>query len=258
MSRHIKLLLGGSIAGLLVVSVLAGLALSGTALAQTPPAGQTKPAGLAENFISKLAATLGITEDKLRGAIKDTQTQIVDEGVQQGKITEDNANKMKERIQNSPNGFGLFGLHAPRLGGKLGPAALGKIGMNQVVSATAQILGMSATDVQTQLRSGQSQAEIAAASPSNMQRQDLINALVTQLSAAIDQHAQNSKLKADQVNKIKDQLPKLIERMVDAKHPAGAKGPRGQKDGSWFQKSGQGQGQQQRFVPGGLFGRGAA
>ena len=253
-----KLLLGGSMAGLLVATVLAGLVLSTTVLAQTPPAGDAKPARPVENFISKLAAKLGISADQLKTAIKDTEIQIVDEGVQQGKINQDRANKLKERIQNSPNGFGPFGLKPPHIPGRPFLKTIGHIGVSHVVSETAQILGMSAADVRTQLQNGHSLAEIAAASPSHMQRQDLINALVAQLSTAIDQRAGKSKLNADQVMKIKDQLPTLVGKAVDLKHPAGAKSPRGPKNSPAPQAPAQGQGQQQRFVPGNLFGRGAA
>ncbi|TAK36022.1 MAG: hypothetical protein EPO21_04245 [Chloroflexota bacterium] len=253
MNKLTKLLVGSAAAALLTTAMLAGLVLSNTVLAQTPPAGQTKPAdNPVGSFLSKLAANLGISEDKLKSAIKDTENQIIDEGVQQGKITQDKADKLKERIQNSPNRFGFFGIRGPHMGGRFGGMAPVKIGVNQVVSETAKILGMSTNDIQTQLRSGESLADIAKSK--NVDRQVLIDKLVTQLSAAIDQRVKDGKLTGEQATKLKSQLPQMVGKVVDAKHKAG-KGPWGPKNG---QNPGQGQGQPQKLTPGSLSGRGSA
>ncbi|MGB9792897.1 MAG: hypothetical protein ACPLTR_10040 [Thermacetogeniaceae bacterium] len=67
--------------------------------AQTAPAGNSpKLPAIFQSFLEKLAANLGVEQSKLVDAVKQTAKQLVDEAVQQGKLKSDQAQKIKERI----------------------------------------------------------------------------------------------------------------------------------------------------------------
>src|SRR5687767_6015473 len=65
--------------------------------AQSPTPTPT-PGGVADRFVDRLAANLGISSDRLKAAIKDTGTQIVDEKLAAGEITQEQADRAKQRI----------------------------------------------------------------------------------------------------------------------------------------------------------------
>lgn len=139
------------IVAIVVVLALAALVLPGMALAQNTTAdqGQGKEQ-LFQTFVEKLAANLGIDAGKLLDAIKQTGLQMVDEAVQQGKLTSDQAEKMKERIQQGQ--FIPFGPFGRPEGGPMGGKHLEDM---------AQILGMSADELKTQLQQGKKIEDLA-------------------------------------------------------------------------------------------------
>ncbi|MGB9826757.1 MAG: hypothetical protein ACPLRU_08790, partial [Desulfofundulus sp.] len=81
------------IALIVVLAFAAVVILSGVALAQTTTGSQPGMPALFQNFLGKLATNLGIDQSKLENAIKQTQLQMVDEAVQQGKMTSSQAQK---------------------------------------------------------------------------------------------------------------------------------------------------------------------
>ena len=66
------------------------------------------------NFLARLAENLGISEDELQSAIQTTQLELLDEAVAAGRIDEERAAEIRERIESGEGfkfGFG-FG-HGP-------------------------------------------------------------------------------------------------------------------------------------------------
>ncbi|MBI5284358.1 MAG: hypothetical protein HY874_04610 [Chloroflexi bacterium] len=92
-----------------VVIVLGGSAIGGIgqASAQEPGTPQAQRQGRPKlDVLGKLAANLNITLDQLKSAIKATELQIVDELLADGTITQEQADKITEKI-NSSEGLGL-------------------------------------------------------------------------------------------------------------------------------------------------------
>ena len=77
-----------------VVAVL-GLAVVAVGGAVTSAQGGDDPFG---GFLAKVAAKLGVSEDKLKGAIDEAQVETIDEAVASGRITQEQADRMKERV----------------------------------------------------------------------------------------------------------------------------------------------------------------
>lgn len=181
----------------LTLGVLAGPALSGTASAQTQPPAQTatavptKPAqangSLRSLFLDKLAAQLNIQRSALDSALGSAGTATVDAAVQQGTLTQAQADAIKARIA-AGDTSALF--DGRGLGGKLGEQHGGVNGVNvaqAIYDAAAKTLGITTAELQTQLRSGQTLAQIAQTK--NTTEQAVVNAALaaakTQLSAAV-------------------------------------------------------------------------
>src|SRR4051812_30122185 len=79
------------------------------------------------DFLSKLAANLGIGQDQLTAAVKQTNLQLIDEAAAAGTLTADQAQAARDRVNSSADGGG-FGVrpgggHGGARGG-IGGAAL--------------------------------------------------------------------------------------------------------------------------------------
>ena len=107
--------------------------------------------GPATRFLAKVAAKLGIGEDKLTTAVDEAYSETIDEQVAAGKLTQDQADRLKER------GFELGPMFGPRGGMRF---AVGGVDLMQ---SAADTLGLSSDDLMTQLRDGKSLADVAEA-----------------------------------------------------------------------------------------------
>lgn len=95
------------------LALLAVVALGGTALADEAPSTTTGPLALPQVFLDKLAASLGIERGTLDAAIQDAAGQTVDEAAAQGRITSEQADQLKSRMQEGTAPF-----WGPRGGGR--------------------------------------------------------------------------------------------------------------------------------------------
>lgn len=91
-----KTLIGLSVAlaAITILTLLAG----GVALANSPKRDQQNKGGIAQIFIDKLAENLDMKPDELRGMVKKTEYQMVEEAVRDGKLSAEQGSKIRERI----------------------------------------------------------------------------------------------------------------------------------------------------------------
>lgn len=82
----------------ITVTVIGGLAVAGMAYAQ-----DESPPGL--NFLTTLAEKLGVSEDTMCSAVKETQLEGVNKRLEEGAIDEDQAAEMKAEIEESDCGI---------------------------------------------------------------------------------------------------------------------------------------------------------
>jgi predicted DNA-binding protein (UPF0251 family) len=143
-----------TLVAIVLVTLIAGIALAQAGDENSQ--GLNGPPALFQAFLGKLAANLGIGQDKLQQAIRQAEQQMVDEAVQQGKITPEQAEKIKTRLQNNPGSFGFIREGCPGAGkGKGWPAK----GAN--LETLAQTLGLSVDELKAQLKEGKKLADIA-------------------------------------------------------------------------------------------------
>lgn len=158
-----KLLLTAA-GGVVAAAITAGVFVSSVGAQQpspTPPpsARQQQAQQRANDFIDRLARNLGVTPERLRDALRQTAIQGVDQALAEGRITQQQADRLKEQINAGavmPFGPG-FGFGRP---GPFGEGRLGIPGFDK--AALAQFLGITPEQLRQELP-GKSLAQVAAA-----------------------------------------------------------------------------------------------
>ncbi len=145
---------------------------------------------LINDFLTRLAANLGISVDQLKKALTTTETQMIDQAVADGKITQAEADKIKAKIASGQAPlFPFIGRHG---------RGFGKFGEMGFVKETATFLGITPQVVITGLRNNQSLAQIAQAHGKTAD--ELSSYLYDQLKSRLDTAVKNGKITQDQEN----------------------------------------------------------
>ena len=205
---------------------LAVLAGTGGAYAATQSGPTTaKPPNLANEqkaFLDDLAQRLGVTRDKLDEALKGAASDRIDAAVAAGRLTKEQGDAAKKALQNA-TGLPLFGLgrglHA------LGPNGPGLLrpgfgfGPGKSLSAAATFLGLSDTELRTQLQAGKSLADVAK--DKGKSTADLKAAMKTAITSELDQAVKDKKLTAAQRTKVLADIDTRLDNLINATPPKG-------------------------------------
>jgi hypothetical protein len=126
------------------------------------------------SFLSRVAEKLGVSEDELKTAIDEARDDTIDEAVAEGRLTEEQGERFKERAENRDFPF-------PKFRGQL------RHGHGDVMGAAADVLDMPPDELMEQLKDGNSLAEVAEAQ--GMSVEDFKTALLDQVRAQLDEQA---------------------------------------------------------------------
>jgi len=220
----------GLIVTLVAAAVLGVVIVGGVVRAQTPsPSGPSGgagsgsagsadagPRGLIDGFLNQLAQNLNIDRTTLNSALKTTGDQEIDNAVAAGKLSQDQANQFKQRIDNGqlPFGLGGFGAFGGRghfgRHGRGGPG--GNAGLPQAAvacastarSAVSTALGISASDLQQARANGKSLAQIAQDNGKTLD--DVRAAVQSSAQSCLDQQVQAGNLTQQQEQDILQRL----------------------------------------------------
>lgn len=107
--------------------------------------------------------------------------------------------------------------------GRGGPR--GPFGSGPGFEAAAKALGISTDDLMSALRDGKSIADVAKEKGVDVQK--VIDALVTEAKAKLDQAVEDGKLTQDRADEMATHLTERITAMVNGEHPRGPGGPGG-------------------------------
>lgn len=199
---------------LAVAAFLAGGVLLGRTFADTPTPTPTpaKPqaGSLWQDWLNRVARILGVTPDRLTEAFKQAGRETVQQAVQEGKLTQEQANRVLQRIDQGHFFVGPFF-------GKGGPGL--HFELRRHLDALAGFLGMSTADLANELRSGKSLAQIAQEHGKG--RDELKNFLTQQFNQAIDQLVQQGRLTQEQADRAKSRFQANLDRLVDSRFKAG-------------------------------------
>ncbi len=204
MSRKVGLFAGLGLVVLLVSGLVAGVALAqggGDGGAQVER----------QSFASRVASHLGVTEQQLVDAFKAARLDMLDEALAEGKITQEQADKIRQRIEDSQGlGFGLKGWRMRALGG--------------IVSSVAETLGMTPREIVQELKDGRSLAEIGEAK--GVSADTLKSTILTAAQDKLDQAVADGKLTQERADKITARLTDNIDKILNWKRGSGEGLPR--------------------------------
>ena len=214
---------GGAVLGVPGISGAQGFPSAST-LATTTATSNGK-AVRTSPLLDAAAKALNLTTDQLRQKLSDGKTTIADVAKQQNvdvnTVIDAMTNAERDRIgkivnqpwpTRGPNGGPAF---APAAGGGM------RFGLGRIAGAAlddvAKVLGISTDDLRTDLRNGQSIADIAKAK--NVDVNKVIDALVADASTKIDQAVKDGHLTQQQADNLKSKLKTAITDAVNAKFP---------------------------------------
>ena len=197
---------------LIVAAAVAVLALGALAIGGAATSAQEDD-GLLGSFLAKVAEKLGVSEDELKGAIQDAKTETIDEAVADGRLTEEQAERLKERVGEGgflfPPGLPPDGLHM-----RGGPGFM--------VDAAAEVLGMTQADLMEQLKDGNSLAEVAQAQGKDLET--FKTALLDQVQVQLGEVVAEGDLTQEQADEAFQRTEENIDSIVDAEGCGGGFG----------------------------------
>jgi Rad3-related DNA helicase len=165
-------------------------------------------AGSPTEFLNAVARHLGVTPQELEDATKAAAIDQVNAALEDGRLTEEQANELKERIEAGDRppffgpGFGFFGgFHHG-----LGPGLVDKL------SAAAEFLGLEEAELRERLRDGQSLADVAEAE--NKSVDGLKQAILADAKSDLDAAVNDERLTREQADRIYERLQAAIDRIV--------------------------------------------
>jgi ribosomal protein S20 len=182
-----------------VVAAFAALALAGSASAAESP-----------SLADDVAARLGIPVDKLRAAFRDALAARIDAAVEAGKLTPDQAAKLKERLEHA-KGLGIRIRNAfARHGHALVPRLHAHLHAHR---ATAKYLDLSPRELREELREGKSLAEIAAEQGKSVD--GLVDALVEPAKKRLDAAVDRGLITRERADAILERLTEGVAKLVE-------------------------------------------
>lgn len=177
-----------------------------------------------DDYINKLAANLGIDASKLKDAMKRTALGELDQAVKDGKLTQQQADSIRRRIESGDTFFGLRGFD----GGKGGPGKQGIGGIMGNIDALGTFLNVDAATLRGELGQGQSLAQIAQAHGKS--RDDLKTFLTQQIHDRLQAAVTNGKLTQDQATQAEQKAAANLDNVIDKTFPM--KGPKHGSNGN--------------------------
>jgi len=190
----------------LVVVVLGALVLGvGVLMTQGAGAQEGEAQQPGERFVAETAERLGVTAEELTSAMTEAQFEIIDDGVAEGRLTEEQAAKLKERIEE----YGPLSVIGRR--DRDGRALCH--GARLVTGAAAEVLGKEPADVAAAVKSGESLAEQAEAQ--GMSVEDFKTALLAAVKATLQTKVDEGTITQVQADRIFAGIEENIDRIVN-------------------------------------------
>ncbi len=194
------------------IAAAAGLALAaGGGLAVAASSG---PGDAQKAFLDDAAKRLDVTPDKLQSALRGAAGDGIDRALQQGRLTKEQADRLKQRLKDAPlpfGGPGFRGGHRHGGPGHFGPGARGGL------DAAAKYLGLTPAELGTQLRSGKSLADVAK--DKGKDTAGLKAAMTAAAKDRLDKAVAAGHLTKDQESAMLDRLGSKLDDVIAGKRP---------------------------------------
>lgn len=197
-----------------LVAILGVAALGAVAYAQDD---EGSPFDFRGRFREAIAGALGVTVDEYAAAVDQAQEQVVGEAAAEGWLTEEQAEMMQWRMDQAPDA-GMRGMGKGPRGFMPGPRG----GGDNLVSIAADELGMSLTDLLTELQTGKSIAQVAA--DKGVDAQIIADAYLAQIKENLDESVAEGKITQKQADYALEQAGERVTDQLDRTWEEGRRG----------------------------------
>jgi hypothetical protein len=185
-----------------------------------------------EAVLADAAEQLDVTPSELRDALSDAQNEQLDADVKAGRLTQEQADAIKEHREEmgtvlGPGGF----LHrgGPGIGFAL---KFGGGGPIELLDTAAKALGISRDELVDRLEDGDSLEEIAKAEGKSVD--DVRKAVESEVTDRLDKAVENGDLTREQADRMREHLGDMIDNLGEFRLPRFDRGefrvPRGDWD----------------------------
>ncbi|MEO6196583.1 MAG: hypothetical protein ABIP58_00575 [Dehalococcoidia bacterium] len=202
---------GGLIVGL-VIGAFAIAAVGAQEDTPTPTPSAEEPTDTRRDaYKEKLAENLGISVEDLETAIKQTHLDLIDEALADGRIDEERAAELRDRVE---NGEPLF-LHHGGPGGHNGPGGLR--GIHWIAESAKDILGLEDGELRQAYADGKSLADLAE--EKGVSVEDLKSQLLDTAEAKLAEKVTNGDITQEQADNILERLTNNIDDIINNTPP---------------------------------------
>jgi hypothetical protein len=198
-----------------LAATVAGLAVAGGGAAIA--ASQSDSSG--SSFLDGVARHLGISSQELVDATRAAAIDQVDQALKDGRLTQEQADALKERIESADIpaflGPGLFGP-----GHRFGPDVPGGRHMflfGDKLDAAADYLGLTEAELREQLGGGSSLADVAKAQGKSVE--GLEQAILKAARSSLDEAVEAGRLTKEQADAFYERLEGAVGDIVDGNLP---------------------------------------
>jgi polyhydroxyalkanoate synthesis regulator phasin len=186
-----------------VATIVVGLGAAGAVAASKA----FSPSEESKAVIDDAAGQLGVEPDALSNALKQAAKNRIDAAVAAGRLSKEQANALKERID-SGDGVPPFG----GMGGDPNPGHFGHFGQIGNLEAAAAYLGLTEAELREQLAD---KTLVEVAKDKGKSVDGLVQALVVTAQKAIDEAVADGKLTQEQADDVKAKLRDHIKDLVN-------------------------------------------
>jgi len=181
--------------------------------------GVLSPTDETKAVLDDTADRLGVEPDELEEALRAALAGRVDAAVEAGRLTDEQGERLKERIESGalPPPFGGLGAHG------LGHPGL-RLGHVGHLDAAASYLGLDETELHERLADGMTLAEIARAEGKSVD--GLVQALVEEARSRLDDAVAGGRLTREQADELAEELEERVTGLVEGERPEHGFGPR--------------------------------
>lgn len=236
----------GNRSWLRVAGVLGALALGAGAIAAGAAWAQDDgDAGDGPTFLARVAEKLGIEPDRLSQAVKDARSDEIDQAVADGKLTQEQADRLKQRLaelpDDAPSLGGPLGLRGNGHGPKGGEFGIGGPkgfhfgfgvpgGIMSMQDDLAAFLGITTEELRTELQADG--ASLASVAEARGKSRDELKAFFTgKLRERLAASVESGEITQERADEIVEKVGAQLDRAIDAERGGGGPfgdGPPGQ------------------------------
>jgi ribosomal protein S20 len=197
----LALLVGGAVTATAAASGANPLRAAPLAAASPAPSSgaQSQRQASCQAFLNHLASDLGVSQDKLNAALKQSGGQTIDDAVKKGDLTQQQANQIKSKLSEKD-----------ACSGRLGALAGGRnaVGRKMLLQAAAQTLNTSPDQLAAELKQGKSISQVA---PQGMTEQQFQSGLQSNLKSQLDSQVKAGKITQSQEDRALQRVPQIAD-----------------------------------------------